>query len=383
MKTILLLGATGSIGAQVLEIIRENKDYKLKSISVGKNIEKAKQIIEEFRPEYVSVIAKNDLEILKKQYPNLEFGYGEAGLIKAATFSKDKAYLINAVVGMVGLAPTIEAIKAGHDILLANKETLVAAGELIGEYVQKYNVRLIPIDSEHSTIYQCLLSGSKADVNRIIITASGGSFRDKSRNELKDVTIADALKHPNWKMGAKITIDSATMVNKGLEVIEAHHLFKLDYDKIETVIHPESIVHSLVEFNDGTIIAGLSYPDMRIPISYALSTPKRVNNSMIRRMNFNEIFNLTFKPMDKERFPLLDLAYKVGKMGGIMPMVYNSANEVAVGLFLEGKINFLKIDEIIIYAIQNTKNIINPSLEEIINSDKLLRLELLQKFEVK
>lgn len=383
MKNILLLGATGSIGSQVLEVIKDNKEYKLKSIAIGKNIKTAESIIEEYEPEFVSVEEKQDMEYLMKKYPKIEFGYGDAGLVKAATYSKEKAYLINAVVGMIGLVPTIEAIKAGHDILLANKETLVAAGSIVTDYAKKYNVRLIPIDSEHSTIYQCMFSGRREDVSRIIITASGGSFRDKRRDELKDISVKEALNHPNWQMGAKITIDSATMVNKGLEVIEAHHLFNLDYDKIETVIHSESIVHSLVEFNDGAVIAGLSYPDMRIPISYALSTPKREHNKLITKMDFKKMFNLSFKPMDYNRFPLLLLAYKVGKMGGIMPMVYNSANEVAVKLFLDGKIKFLEIDEIIHYAINNTKNIVDASLEDIIKSDKMLRQQLLQKFEVK
>lgn len=383
MKNILLLGATGSIGSQVLEIIKDSKEYKLKSIAIGRNIKIVESIIEEFEPEFVSVLEKTDMEYLMKKYPKIEFGYGDAGLVRAATCSKEKAYLINAVVGMIGLVPTIEAIKAGHDILLANKETLVAAGSIVKDYAKKYNVRLIPIDSEHSTIYQCMFSGRSEDVSRIIITASGGSFRDKRRDELKDVTVKEALNHPNWQMGAKITIDSATMVNKGLEVIEAHHLFNLDYDKIETVIHTESIVHSLVEFNDGAVIAGLSYPDMRIPISYALSTPSREHNKLITKMDFKKMFNLSFKPMDYNRFPLLQLAYKVGKMGGIMPMVYNSANEFAVKLFLEGKIKFLEIDEIIHYAINNTKNIVDANLEDIIKSDKLLRQELLQKFEVK
>ncbi|MCK9470962.1 MAG: 1-deoxy-D-xylulose-5-phosphate reductoisomerase [Bacilli bacterium] len=382
MKDILLLGASGSIGTQALEIIRENKEYNLKSISVGKNIQKAIEIIDEFKPEFVSVINQDDCELLKNKYPNIEFSYGDSGLIKAATYSENKAYLINALVGMVGLLPTIEAIKAGHDILLANKETLVTAGSIVMDLAKKHNVNIIPIDSEHSTIYQCMLSGKREDVSRIIITASGGSFRDRSREELKDVSVKEALNHPNWNMGAKITIDSATMVNKGLEVIEAHYLFDIDYDNIETVIHKESIVHSLVEFKDGAIIAGLSYPDMRIPIHYAISNPKRIESNLIKKMDFKSIFNLSFIPMDYNRYPLLELAYKVGKMGGIMPMVYNSANEVAVKLFLEGKINFLGIDDIILYAVNNTKNIINARIEDIINTDKLLRLELLQKFEV-
>lgn len=383
MKKIILLGATGSIGTQVLEIVRENKEYELVSISVGRNIEKAYLIVDEFRPKYVSTINQEDSKKLKERFPYLEVGFGEDGLIKAATFGKERVNVINAVVGMVGLIPTVEAIKKGNNILLANKETLVCAGEIITRYVNDYNVKLIPIDSEHSTVLQCLQSGRIEDVNRIVLTASGGSFRDKTRVELNDVTVLEALKHPNWQMGAKITIDSATMVNKGLEIIEAHHLFSLDYDKIETVIHKESIIHSLVEYNDGTIIAGLSYPDMKIPIQYALSLPNRYKIKGIKNLNLKEVLSLNFSPMDYERFPLVKLAYEVGKMGGIMPMVYNSANEIAVKLFLDGKIKFLDIEDIIFYAVKNTQNIQNPTLEEIISYDKLLRKQLLEKFEVK
>ncbi len=379
----MLLGATGSIGSQVLEILRESKEYNLKSIAVGKNIKKAIEIINEFNPEFVSLQTKEDMEKLQAMYPNIQFGYGDTGLIQVATYLKEKGYLINSIVGMVGLKPTVAAIKAGHDILLANKETLVVAGNIIMDLVKKHNVRLIPIDSEHSTIFQCMMKERREDVSRIIITASGGSFRDKNRSELKDVTVEDALKHPNWQMGAKITIDSATMVNKGLEVIEAHYLFDLDYDKIETVIHPESIIHSMVEYNDGSIIAGLSYPDMRIPIAYALSTPKRNNYSFIEKMNFKKLFSLNFKPMDYNRYPLIKLAYEVGEMGGIMPLVYNTANEVAVRLFLNRKIKFLEIDEIINYAVNNTENINNPTLDDILKYDQILRRDLENKFEVK
>src|SRR5690554_721898 len=383
MKNLMLLGATGSIGSQVLEILRESKEYNLKSIAVGKNIKKAIEIINEFNPEFVSLQTKEDMEKLQAMYPNIQFGYGDTGLIQVATYLKEKGYLINSIVGMVGLKPTVAAIKAGHDILLANKETLVVAGNIIMDLVKKHNVRLIPIDSEHSTIFQCMIGERREDVSRIIITASGGSFRDKNRSELKDVTVEDALKHPNWQMGAKITIDSATMVNKGLEVIEAHYLFDLDYDKIETVIHPESIIHSMVEYNDGSIIAGLSYPDMRIPIAYALSTPKRNNYSFIEKMNFKKLFSLNFKPMDYNRYPLIKLAYEVGEMGGIMPLVYNTANEVAVRLFLNRKIKFLEIDEIINYAVNNTENINNPTLDDILKYDQILRRDLENKFEVK
>lgn len=383
MKNIILLGATGSIGSQVLDILRENSEYKLKSISFGKNIKKAIEIIKEFSPEYVACERKEDSDKLKEIFPKLNTSYGLDGLIKAVTFVDEKSYVINSIVGMVGLTPTIEGIKQGHDILLANKETLVVAGKIIKDLVNKYNVRLIPIDSEHSTIFQCLLGNKKEDVRRIIITASGGSFRDKSRSELVDVKVEDALKHPNWQMGAKITIDSATMVNKGLEVIEAHYLFDIDYENIETVIHPESIVHSMVEYKDGSIIAGLSYPDMKVPIAYALSTPRRNDYSFIRKMDFSKMFSLNFKPMDMNRFPLLKLAYEVGKMGGIMPMVYNTANEVAVKLFLDGKIKFLEIEDIVFYAVKNATNIIDPTINDILNYDKVLRKELEDKFEVK
>jgi len=245
MRNLFLLGATGSIGTQVLDVLRIQKNFCLKSISVGKNISSTKNIIDEFNPEFVSVQEYPDMVKLQKEYPNIDFGYGEEGLIKAATYSDLEGVVVNAVVGMVGLIPTIEAIKKKRNVLLANKETLVVAGDIIKKLIAEYNVELIPIDSEHSAIHQCLKSGNKNDVSRIIITASGGSFRELSRDDLKNVNLKDALKHPNWTMGAKITIDSATMVNKGLEVIEAHHLFDLEYDKIDTIIHPESIIHSI------------------------------------------------------------------------------------------------------------------------------------------
>lgn len=383
MKNIYLLGASGSIGQQTIEVLRFYRDqFCLKSIAVGKNIDYARQIINEFDVEYVSVKEESDAKILASEFPNIKFGYGQEGLIEAATFSNEDGLLVNAVVGMVGLEPTIKAIQKKRDILLANKETLVVGGEIITRLVKEHNVKLIPIDSEHSAIFQALNHENIHDVKRLIITASGGSFRDYSRSQLASVSLEDALKHPNWSMGAKITIDSATMVNKGLEVIEAHYLFDIDYEKIETIIHPESIIHSMVEFVDNSIIAQLSNPDMRIPIQYALSYPKRFSYNLSKSLDFNQLKYLSFKDMDYERFPLLKLAYEVGHAGGVMPVIYNASNEVANELFRQGKINFLDIEKIIFEAVKNNKNIINPTLEEILAVDKKIRNDIYKKYEV-
>lgn len=382
MKKIFLLGATGSIGSQVLDVIRGNEDFSLQSISVGRNISLCEKIIDEFHPCFVSVMYESDMTSLQNKYPKIEFGFGEAGLIKAATYGSQSGLLINAVVGFYGLKPTIEAIKKRRDILLANKETLVVAGDIIKKLVKNYEVNLIPIDSEHSAIHQCIKSGNRKDVSKIIITASGGSFRHLTREELHNVSIKEALNHPNWSMGAKITIDSATMVNKGLEVIEAHHLFDIDYDQIETVIHPESIIHSMVEFQDTSIIAQMSIPDMRVPIQYALYYPEKKYNQKFKKIDFNDLHSISFRPMDYNRFPALALAYQVGKMGGIMPTIYNAANEVAVNLFLENKIKFLDIEKIIFQTVESANNIINPTIEEIIKTDQDIRYHLFQKYEV-
>lgn len=315
MKNIFLLGASGSIGKQVIDILKMYPEkYNLKAVSVGENIDYLKQILREFNVEFASVKNKEDLLELEKEFPHINFGYGDDGLIQVATYSNENGVVINAVVGMVGLIPTIEAIKKRRDILLANKETLVVGGTIITKLVKEYQVNLIPIDSEHSAIFQALNGENKNNIKRIILTSSGGSFRDLTREELKNVTLQDALQHPNWNMGAKITIDSATMANKGLEVIEAHFLFGVNYDQIETVLHPESIVHSMVEFVDHSTIMQASFPDMRIPIAYALSYPDRYPTNISRPMDFSKSFNLTFKPMDFNRYPLLKLAYQVGKV---------------------------------------------------------------------
>lgn len=376
---ICLLGATGSIGTQVLEIIRGKKEYKLTAVAFGRNLELGAKIIEEFRPGFVSVFSETDMKKLQKEFPDLEFGYGEEGLLRAATFSKGT--LVNALVGMVGVLPTVEAIKNGMRILLANKETLVVAGDVINRLLKERGVDLIPIDSEHCALFQCLHAG-REDVERLIITASGGPFRNLSRKELENVTVEDALKHPNWKMGPKITVDTATMANKGLEVMEAHHLFGFDYDRIEAVLHPESIIHGMVQYKDKSIIAQMALPDMRVPIQYALTYPKRQENIKFKPLDLPRIGTLTFKKMDFERYPVLEMAYRAGKAGGLLPAVFNAANEVAVSLFLQGKIKFLEIEEIISEALTCFDNKKEPTLEEILACDSEVRERILENYEV-
>lgn len=384
MKNIYLLGGTGSIGKQTIEVLRSFKnEYRLVSMSFNNNYEEAKKIIDEFNPQFVSCGTEAIYHLLKKEYPNLDLGYGKDGLLKTATYktnNEGKDLVINSVVGMVGLTPTIEAIKLKRDILLANKETLVVGGEIITKYVKEYGVKLIPIDSEHSAILQCLQGRKKEEVKKLIITASGGAFRDYSRTALTNVTIDDALKHPNWRMGKKITVDCATMVNKGLEVIEAHFLFDIPYDKIETIIHKESVVHSMVEYNDNTIIAQMGKPDMRIPIQYALTYPNKCPFVLDDSLSFKKFHSLTFQEMDFERYPMLALAYKVGKAGGIMPAVFNASNEEAVKLFIEGKINFLDIEKIIFENVEKTNNIINPTLDQILSIDQQVRINIQKQF---
>ncbi|HKM29336.1 MAG TPA: 1-deoxy-D-xylulose-5-phosphate reductoisomerase [Bacilli bacterium] len=384
MENIFLLGASGSIGAQTLSIIRNSDEYCLKSISVGHNINAAMAIIEEFAPEFVSVLCLKDKDYLQKKYPEVIFACGEEGLIQAATYGSSTGLLINAVVGIIGLAPTLAAIKQKRDVLLANKETLVTGGSLVMAAAREYGVEVFPIDSEHSAIYQCLLGGNSEDVAALIITASGGSFRDKIRAELAEVTVAEALKHPNWSMGKKITIDSATMVNKGLEVIEAHHLFNMPYDKIKTIIHPESIIHSMVEYNDGAIIAQMSNPNMMLPIQYALNYPRHLQNDKLTRIDFLKTKNLSFQEMDFIRFPMLELAYIVGAKGGLLPTVYNAANEAAVDLFIKQKIKFLVIEEIIkeMVGLYQENNKIDITLEDILEVDNKVKKFIYEKYEV-
>ncbi|MBS4198989.1 1-deoxy-D-xylulose-5-phosphate reductoisomerase [Bacillus sp. FJAT-49732] len=375
MKYISLLGATGSIGIQTLDVIRNNPEqFKLVAISAGKNIELVRKILLEFKPEYVSVQYKEDYDKLKIEYPQgFTFGYGSEGLMEAAVYHKSDI-LLNSVIGSVGLNPTLEAIKEKKTIALANKETLVTAGHLVMTHAKENNVPIIPVDSEHSAIYQCLQGEKLSSVNRLIITASGGSFRDYKREDLKNVTLEQALSHPNWSMGSKITIDSATMMNKGLEVIEAHWLFDKPYEKIDVLLHRESIIHSMVEYDDSSIIAQLGTPDMRVPIQYALTYPDRFHFQTENRLDLAKIGQLHFEEMDFERFRCLEFAYEAGKRGGTLPTVLNAANEVAVHAFLSGKISFLSIEDLIEKALARHTTIKNPDLETIQDVDAETRV---------
>ncbi|BCR36522.1 1-deoxy-D-xylulose-5-phosphate reductoisomerase [Mariniplasma anaerobium] len=376
MKNIYLLGSTGSIGTQSLDVLKKHKnDFKLIGCSLGSDESKNKNILSTFKPEIACLRFENQIKTYEKEFPMITFVSGDQGLIDLVRYPK-QGLVINALSGSTGLIPTIEAIKTSKDIALANKETLVMAGDIVKEYLNKFNVKLFPIDSEHSALWQTIDHEDKLSIRKIVITASGGSFRDFTREELKNVTKKQALNHPNWEMGAKITIDSATMMNKGLEVIEAHHLFDLDYDAIETILHKESVVHGLTYFIDGTIKASLSVSDMRIPIAHALFYPKRV--SYDKQL---ELTNLSFKPMDYQRFPLLKLAYEVGRKGGILPTVMNAANEAAVKLFLDEKINFLDIETIVFDYVAKTANIKMPTLEEIKEVNQNIQDEIIRKYE--
>lgn len=373
MKRISLLGATGSIGTQTLDVIREHPgEFKLVAMSIGKNVALARKIIVEFHPELVSVQEKEEYDTLKAEFLDTKFTFGEEGLIETAIY-ENADILVSAVLGSVGLNPTLQAIEAGKIIAIANKETLVTAGHLVMEAARKNNVSLLPVDSEHSAVFQALQGENKKNIERLIITASGGSFRDRTREQLKNVTVQEALNHPNWSMGAKITIDSATMMNKGLEVIEAHWLFDMPYEKIDVLLHKESIIHSMVEFHDSSIIAQLGSPDMRVPIQFALSYPDRMPLPSSKRLNLAQVGQLHFQEMDFKRFRCLQFAYEAGKTGGTMPTVLNAANEVAAGAFLEGKISFLQIEDLIEKTLNSHETIENPSLDVIQEIDKETR----------
>jgi len=378
---LFIIGATGNIGLQTLDIVRENRDkYNVVSVAGNYNIKIMKKIIEEFSPRYVSMGKSEDVLKLKKLFPNIEYGYGSKGLISAATYDElGDDLVVNAVVGSAGLEPTIEAIKAGRNIALANKETLVIGGEIINKLLIKHNVSIIPVDSEHSAIMQCLNGENKSSIKNIIITASGGSFRDKSREELKHVTVKDALKHPNWSMGPKITIDSATMMNKGLEVIEAHYLFDVDYSQIKTVMHRESVIHSLVEFKDTSVIAHLGNPDMRVPINYALSYPRR-DSYAGKPLDLIELGSLHFEELSYSKYPLLKLAIDAGISKGLNPTTLNAANEAAVNLFLNGKIMFLQIEEIVRESLNVFKNDLDISLRKILDRDLIVKDYIFRKY---
>ena len=375
MKYISLLGATGSIGRQTAAVVREHpQDFKIVALSAGRNIELVREYILEFKPELVSVQEKSHYDQLKSEFAKegITFTYGEDGLVETAVYHRADV-LVNAVIGSVGLFPTLEAIKAGKDIAIANKETLVTAGHLVMDAAKQAGISLLPVDSEHSAIFQALQGEQEKNIERLIITASGGSFRDRTREQLAGVTVEEALNHPNWSMGAKITIDSATMMNKGLEVIEAHWLFNLPYEQIDVLLHKESIIHSMVEFHDSSVMAQLGSPDMRVPIQYALTYPDRLPLASSNRLNLAKLGQLHFAEMDFNRYPCLRFAYEAGKIGGTMPTVMNAANEVAAAAFLDGKVTFLGIETLIEKAMNHHTVIAAPDLATIQEVDESTR----------
>ncbi|ADL51524.1 1-deoxy-D-xylulose-5-phosphate reductoisomerase [Clostridium cellulovorans] len=376
MRNITILGATGSIGTQALEIIRGDRgNFNLLAASANTNVTSIKNIIDEFAPKYITMMDKDSYNIVKDYCKaknlSVEVLYGVEGLIEISTLS-DVDLVLTSLVGMIGLRPTIEAIKAGIDIALANKETLVVGGEIVMDLAKKHKVKILPVDSEHGAIFQCLQGNQYKDIDKILLTASGGPFRGRPLNELQKVDVNDALSHPKWNMGKKISIDSATLINKGLEVIEAKWLFDIQPSNIEVLVHPQSIVHSMVQYKDGSVIAQLSNPDMKLPIQYALNYPIR-KASVIKTLNLLEIRELTFEKPDLNTFKGLKLAYDAINEGGNLPTILNSANEVAVELFLNGKISFLDIANIIEQCMLKIEKIRNITLDEILYTEELVR----------
>ena len=370
MKNIAILGSTGSIGTQTLDVVRKNEDLRVVAVSAGKGIEKLEEQIREFHPILAAVWDEEGAEDLKVRISDTDTRVvcGMDGLLELAAM-RESDILVTAIVGMIGIRPTMEGIRAGKDIALANKETLVTAGHLIMPMAKKYGVRILPVDSEHSAIFQAIHGEEKRELHKLLITASGGPFRGRTREQLKNVTVADTLKHPNWVMGRKITVDSATLVNKGLEVMEAKWLFDVDLDHIQVVVQPQSIIHSMVEFKDGAVMAQLGTPDMRLPIQYALYYPHRRYLDG-ERLDFTKLREITFDVPDMDTFLGLPMAIRASRVGGSMPTVFNAANELAVKKFLEEKIGFLDIYEIIGQAMEQHKRIENPDLEEILSTEQ-------------
>ena len=372
MKRIVLLGATGSIGVQTIDVVLSHPDqFEIAALSIGYNVSGLRDILKKIHVPYVCTVKEEDAKQLSAEYPEIVFTHGDQGLIELAQM-ENYDVLVNALVGFAGLVPTMKAIETKHDIALANKETLVVGGQFVMDAVKKHVVGMTPIDSEHSAIFQCLQGSKHSEVKRLIVTASGGSFRNKTRDELKGVTVDQALNHPNWSMGAKITIDSATMMNKGFEVIEAHWLFGFDFDQIDVIMHPESVVHSMVEFKDTAVLAQLGTPDMRLPIQYALSWPDRIVLES-ESLDFTKLSALHFAPASFERFPLLGLAYEVGKKQGNLPAVLNAANEVANQAFRDGRIDFLEIEQLVIDTVNEFDYQSNVTLDEVIDADRRTR----------
>ncbi len=382
MKAITLLGSTGSIGTQTLDIVSQYPEqFRIVGLAAGRNGAMLAQQIRQFRPQIAAICDPDQLSVVKEAIASLDYQpillAGEDGITEVARYG-DSEVVVTGIVGCAGLMPTIAAIQAGKDIALANKETLIAGGPVVLPLVKQHNVKLLPADSEHSAIFQCLQGVPEGGLRRILLTASGGSFRDLPVEKLASVTVADALKHPNWTMGRKITIDSATLMNKGLEVIEAHYLFGVDYDHIEIVIHPQSIIHSLIELQDTSVLAQLGLPDMRLPLLYALSYPERIATDW-QRLDLLKCGDLTFRAPDHHKYPCMQLAYAAGRAGGSMPAVLNAANEQAVDLFLREQIGFLDIPRLIeqVCDRHQSQNHSEPSLDDIIAADQWARAAVL------
>ena len=369
MKKIAILGSTGSIGTQTLEIVEENKDLTVTGLAAGSNVELMEKQIRQFKPALAAMWSGEAAADLKRRVADLPVKVvcGMEGLLEIATMPEAEI-LVTAIVGMIGIRPTIAAIESGKDIALANKETLVTAGHIIMPLAEKCGVRILPVDSEHSAIFQSLNGEAGNEIEKIILTASGGPFRGKKTEELKKMKVEDALKHPNWSMGRKITIDSATLVNKGLEVMEAKWLFDVDLSKIQVVVHPQSIIHSAVQYRDGGIIAQLGMPDMKLPIQYALFYPER-RPMNTKRVDFFELGQMTFEKPDMDTFTGLKLAYQAARTGGSMPTVFNAANEKAVSLFLNREISFLQIPQLIEASMEHHRLIEEPGVEEILQAE--------------
>ena len=370
MKKIAILGSTGSIGTQTLEIVRTNGDIRVTALAAGSNIALLERQIREFKPKIAAVWSEDRAKELKTRISDLDVKVmsGMDGLLAVAA-EPEAQILVTAIVGMIGILPTIEAIRNGKDIALANKETLVTAGHIIMPFAEKNHVSILPVDSEHSAIFQSLQGGQEKALHKILLTASGGPFRGKKREELTEIRVEDALRHPNWAMGRKITIDSSTMINKGLEVIEAKWLFGVNVDQIQVVVQPQSIIHSMVEYKDGAVIAQLGTPDMKLPIQYAIYYPER-RYLPGERLNFADLGQITFEKPDMETFRGLKLALKAGREGGSLPTVFNAANERAVAMFLDRKIGFLRIPEIIESCMEAHRNIENPTVDEILKTER-------------
>lgn len=370
MKNIAILGSTGSIGTQTLDVARKNEDLRVVAVSAGKSVEKLEEQIREFHPILAAVWDEKAARYLKTRIADTDTKVvsGMEGLLELASMPESDI-LVTAIVGMIGIRPTMEGIRAGKDIALANKETLVTAGHLIMPMAREYGVSILPVDSEHSAIFQAIHGEENKEIHKLLITASGGPFRGRTTEELRNVTVADTLKHPNWVMGRKITVDSATLVNKGLEVMEARWLFDMDLDHIQVVVQPQSIIHSMVEFKDGAIMAQLGTPDMRLPIQYALYYPHRryLDGD---RLDFTKLHEITFEVPDMETFRGLPMAIQASREGGSMPTVFNAANELAVKKFLEEKIGFLDIYEIIAQSMERHKKIEHPDLDEILSVEQ-------------